>query len=434
MNDTKKINMNTETLLTRIEHLENHRRFIHNALEMALSLGDFQENINKGYGPEHILQEGEKRISQLIDLDASVLYQVDQNQSDFKLSHCNAPALKKYVENEVEHMIDQGYFAWAIREKRGVFITSRDHTRKYLLHVIATYSRIRGMFVGLLPLENQKIPDTSLTLLSIILLNIANALESHEFYTLLRNQNTTLEKMVEERTEALARSERQLQQVLKIQAIGTLAGGIAHDFNNLLMGIQGRASLLALEIDPLNHQQVEHTEAIKEHVTSATGLTSQLLGFARGGKYDVKPVDINALLLTTAVMFGRTRKELKIRTKTDAAQPVVEADKNQIEQVLLNMLVNAWQAMPGGGDLSLETGVVDFEDVASESQGIAPGRYVKIMVTDTGLGMDQDTQQKVFDPFFTTKAKGRGTGMGLASAYGIVKNQIRKPLVQDNRI
>jgi hypothetical protein len=110
-------------------------------------------------------------------------------------------------------MIEKGLFAWAVREKRGVFITSRDHTRKFILHVIATYSRIRGMFVGLLPAENQKIPDTSLTLLSIILLNTANALESLEFYSLLRNQNIVLEKKVEERTEALARSEKQLQQV-----------------------------------------------------------------------------------------------------------------------------------------------------------------------------------------------------------------------------
>jgi hypothetical protein len=188
------INMDANTLLTRIEHLETNRRFIQNALEMALSLGDFQENINKGYGPEHILQEAEKRISHLIPLDATALYQVDEQHSDFKISTCNAPKLTDYIENEVEHMIEQGYFAWAIREKRGVSILSRDHTRKFILHVIATYSRIRGMFVGLMPLENQKIPDTSLTLLSIILLNIANALESMEFYSLLRNQNSILEK------------------------------------------------------------------------------------------------------------------------------------------------------------------------------------------------------------------------------------------------
>ncbi len=215
--------------------------------------------------------------------------------------------------------------------------------------------------------------------------------------------------------------ENQLFQARKMESIGTLAGGIAHDFNNLLMGIQGRASLLALDLDPPS-EQFEHIEAIREYVVSATGLTKQLLGFARGGKYDVKPVDINELLLTTAKMFGRTRKQLRIQTKTDPSQPVVEADKSQIEQVLLNLFVNAWQAMPGGGELSLETSVVNFDDMASTSHEIDPGCYIKIKVTDTGIGMDKDTQQKIFDPFFTTKQKRRGTGMGLASAYGIVKN------------
>ena len=215
--------------------------------------------------------------------------------------------------------------------------------------------------------------------------------------------------------------EDQLFQARKMESVGTLAGGIAHDFNNLLMGIQGRASLMALDISP-SSEQFEHIEAIREYVLSATGLTKQLLGFARGGKYDVKPIDINELMLATAELFGRTRKQLRIRTKTDPSQPVVEADKSQIEQVLLNLLVNAWQAMPGGGTLSLETGLVNFDDAASKSHRIDAGRYVKLMVTDTGIGMDKSTQQKSFDPFFTTKEKGRGTGMGLASAYGIIKN------------
>ncbi len=216
--------------------------------------------------------------------------------------------------------------------------------------------------------------------------------------------------------------EYQLFQAQKMESIGTLAGGIAHDFNNLLMGIQGRASLMALDMNCTNHKQFEHIEAIRATVDSAAGLTNQLLGFARGGKYNVKLIDINELLLTTAAMFGRTRKELQIRTKTDPTQPVSEADKGQIEQLLLNMFVNAWQAMPDGGELYLETTVVNFHEEASKSRGIDPGCYIKIMVTDTGIGMDENIQQKIFEPFFTTKDKSRGTGMGLASAYGIVKN------------
>ena len=218
-----------------------------------------------------------------------------------------------------------------------------------------------------------------------------------------------------------ARMEQQLQQAQKFEAIGTLAGGIAHDFNNLLMGIQGRTSLIETALGPSDPKR-EHTKAIEEYVRSASDLTKQLLGFARGGKYEVKPLDLDELMLATAAMFGRTRKEIQIHTKTQQESLVVEADKRQIEQVLLNLFVNAWQAMPDGGKLYLSTKLVSLDEAACEPHQVEPGRYNKISVTDTGIGMDEATRQRIFDPFFTTKEKGRGTGLGLASAYGIIKN------------
>ena len=211
----KNANMNPANLLARIEYLEENRRLIQNALEMALSLGDFQKNINNGYGTEHILREAEKRLRYLIPFEANAFYIVDQDKADFTLSVCEPADRQQFMEDQVSYLIDQGFFAWAIRERRGVTISSHDHSRQLLLHVIATYSRIRGMFVGLLPDNKNIIPDKSLTLLSIILLNTANALESLEFYRLLRDQNAILEKKIEARTKALAQSERQLQQVMK---------------------------------------------------------------------------------------------------------------------------------------------------------------------------------------------------------------------------
>ena len=217
------------------------------------------------------------------------------------------------------------------------------------------------------------------------------------------------------------RLQQQLQQAQKFEAIGTLAGGVAHDFNNLLMGIQGRASLMAMETGS-SHTLREHICAIEEYVHSATHLTRQLLGFSRGGKYEVKPVEVNELLLSSAEMFGRTRKELRIHTKPYPMGLVVEADKQQIEQVLLNIFVNAWQAMPEGGELYLETSEVRFDPTGPLPQGLEPGPYVKLSITDTGVGMDEGVRQRIFDPFFTTKEKSRGTGLGLASAYGIARN------------
>ncbi len=213
----------------------------------------------------------------------------------------------------------------------------------------------------------------------------------------------------------------QLEQAQKFEAIGTLAGGVAHDFNNLLMGIQGRASLAAFQLDA-SHPVREHIDAIENHVKSATHLTRQLLGFARGGKYEVKPVDVNEIVTASADMFGHTRKEIRIHVKTHETDLVVEADKRQIEQVLLNMFVNSWQAMPDGGELFLETSAVSFDKAVGDLPEIRPGHYAKISVSDTGVGMEAATCKRVFDPFFTTKEKSRGTGLGLASAYGIVKN------------
>jgi two-component system cell cycle sensor histidine kinase/response regulator CckA len=216
----------------------------------------------------------------------------------------------------------------------------------------------------------------------------------------------------------LAESLRQSQ---KFEAIGTLAGGIAHDFNNLLMGVQGRASLIAADLESSSPHN-EHLRAIEDYVRSATNLTKQLLGFARGGKYEVRPIDVNGLVLNSSVMFGRTRKEVKIHTLLSAQPVVIEVDQGQIEQVLLNMYVNAWQAMPDGGDLYLQTQIVTLDESHCRVQRLNPGRYAKISITDTGIGMDNTVCQQIFDPFFTTKSKERGTGLGLASAYGIIKN------------
>jgi signal transduction histidine kinase/ActR/RegA family two-component response regulator len=215
--------------------------------------------------------------------------------------------------------------------------------------------------------------------------------------------------------------ESQLQQAQKMEAIGTLAGGITHDFNNLLMAIQGHASLMSVELEPM-HPCLEHITIMEGHIRSAMDLTKQLLGFARGGKYEVKPIDINELVLNSAAMFGRTRKEIKIQTNISSAALVVEIDRTQIDQVLLNLFINAWQAMPGGGKLYLSTRCVTLDDAFCQPHQVKPGRYGLVSVTDTGAGMDEATRQRIFDPFFTTKEKSRGTGLGLASAYGIVKN------------
>ena len=215
--------------------------------------------------------------------------------------------------------------------------------------------------------------------------------------------------------------EAQLLQAQKMEAVGTLAGGIAHDFNNLLMGIQGHVSLMLMDVTA-EHPHAVHLTGIEDMIRSGATLTRQLLGFARGGKYEVKPTDLNDLIRKSSDMFGRTKKEIKITRREQDGLWVVDVDRGQIEQVLLNMYVNAWQAMPGGGELTLSTQNMILDEQYVKPHKAKPGRYVKISITDTGIGMDAATRQRVFEPFFTTKGRGRGTGLGLASAYGIIRN------------
>lgn len=217
------------------------------------------------------------------------------------------------------------------------------------------------------------------------------------------------------------RLEAQLLQAQKMKAIGTLAGGIAHDFNNLLMGIEGHTSLMYLDIHA-HHPHYEHVSGIEDMVKRGAHLTKQLLGFARGGKYEVKPTDLNELIEKSSEMFGRTKKEIRIHKNCEMDVWTVAVDRAQIEQVLLNLYVNAWQAMSGGGDLYLRSENFTLDENAARTFGAKPGNYVKVSVTDTGVGIDEETQQRIFEPFFTTREMGRGTGLGLASAYGIIKN------------
>lgn len=229
-------------------------------------------------------------------------------------------------------------------------------------------------------------------------------------------QDVTEHKRMEEEKKKL---EAQLQQAQKMEAIGTLAGGIAHDFNNLLMGIQGNISLMLLDIDPA-HPHYKRMESITKQVQSGAKLTQQLLGYARKGRYEVKPLNLNELVKESSEAFGRTRKEITIHRELAEDLSAVEADRTQIEQVLWNLYVNAADAMPGGGDLILKTMNAAHEDMKRNLRDPTPGHYVRLTVTDTGTGMDKKTMGRIFDPFFTTKELGRGTGLGLASAYGII--------------
>jgi PAS domain S-box-containing protein len=217
------------------------------------------------------------------------------------------------------------------------------------------------------------------------------------------------------------RLEFELLQAQKMESIGTLAGGIAHDFNNLLMGIQGYSSLMLADYDP-SHPHHRSLKKIERLAKSGSRLTSQLLGFARKGKYEVKPIDLNRLARDAADTIGRTRKDITFLLELSEGLCAVEADRGQMEQVFLNLYINAADAMPNGGKITVQTSTPAHRDIPDTVLHPRPGNYVRLTVSDTGIGMDRETLKHIFDPFFTTKEMGRGTGLGLSSVYGIIQS------------
>ena len=215
--------------------------------------------------------------------------------------------------------------------------------------------------------------------------------------------------------------ENQFQLAQRMEAIGTLAGGLAHDFNNLMMGMLGNVSIMMLDTE-INSPHYEKLKKVEQLIQSGSQLTSQLLGYARKGTFALKIVDLNKIVQDSVEIFGRTRKDIAIDMDLSSTAGPVEIDRSQVEQVLFNLFINSADAMPDGGDIRLDTSIVNRSEIGKKPYKMESGRYVLLQVTDTGHGMDAETQKRIFDPFFTTKEMGRGTGLGLASAYGIIKS------------
>ncbi len=586
-----------QRLKERIRYLEEIHRLIWDALETAAFLGDFQTSISNLHDTSAILREIRMRVQSLIPFRTTAFFLVNEANSEFLLADCQAESSSPFIQDEIDFLINNGTFAWVLREKRSVIVSSKNYQKRLVLHVMTTSSRIRGMFVGVLAHGEMDIPHISLSLLSIVMLNSANALESFELYSMIRKNNVNLEKTVQERTEQIAyqvklenliatisttfinlapteidrginralksigeficadhgyvfllsedgtsvdsahewraegiepqtskckglalkdfpllaekignsenlhipcvaelpveikadnnllqlqgiksiivvplvsaksvigllgfysvgekqswsddmvalfkivgemfvnalerkRAEEEkkemqtrLLRAQKMEAVGTLAGGIAHNFNNILAVLQGNAQLISMDLDPTN-PHYELAKEIEKQTKIGASLTRQLLGFAQGDVYEVGPINLNELVKETSTTFGRTKKEITIHLKLQEDLPFVKSDIGQIEQVLINLYINAGHAMPSGGNLCLETRTIGHEGVQNTPFRMKPGNYVLLSVTDTGVGIDKETQERIFEPFFTTRQIGQGTGLGLATVYGIIK-------------
>jgi signal transduction histidine kinase len=400
---------------------ENARRYMHNAIEQALSLGDFQKEVHNECTPQTIISEAIGRIEHIINFESSAIYLVDEKTADMKLAACMPSNHGATMDAEMEVLIENDLVAWAIRERRGITLYSKDGRRQIFLHVMATYSRIRGLFMGIFPSPMPSLPDASMEIVSLILRNAINSVESIVYSGMMRKREKDLEEEVQQKTAQLVGYEKQLMQAHNAEAIAALAGGVAHQFNNALTGLIGNIELISLKNNG-NSEIGTYLKRIHPIVDKMSVLTSQLLSYAQGGKHMTQ-------VITVEKLFNEILPS--IRNKLDAGTELITAindesskvdvDLIQIRMALLSIIKNTVEAIDKKGRVRISSQLVPWRQIPDNvSCELTPDDYICIGIEDNGNGMDDDTLRRLFEPFFSTKFTGRGLSM--ASVLGIIKS------------
>lgn len=400
---------------------EERQRMDLNAIEQVLSIGDFQQQVDHPIDVQAFLDLAINRIHHIIRFDTAAIYLVNQETSDIELNSCVPGRSKHKLEDQVAFLIDKGYIAWGLREPRGIIVYANDVRYRILLHTIATYSRIRGIFVGLMPIKSKGLHNASLPSLSLILRNAANALESAEYIKMYQQQNAELHTRVDKKVDELRRRDLQLLNAQKMDAVSALAGGIAHQYNNALFALSGGLDLIRLgtKEDPEIEEYVDRIDNIVQRMSD---LTLKLLAYARGGKYKPQTIGVNDLVEQAAKQLKQQNEDFsEPELRAPSHMHFVYVDVTQMKLALSAIMTNAAEAIEPGGHIYVGWRKMPFESIPHELDlEETAGEYIAFEIKDNGRGMDDITRQRIFEPFFTTKFHGRGLNM--AAVYGIIKN------------
>lgn len=363
---------------------------------------------------------------QASELDCGGVYLVDETSGALDLAvHHGLP--KDFIRNTSHYEPDSdnaklvmaGNLIYSKHQDLGVPLDEPGKREKLKAIAVIPISH-HGQVIGCMNVAShtlEEVPVFSRSALETIAAQIGSVITHLQAEEALKES----EKKAEEERRKL---EEQLFQAQKMESIGRLAGGVAHDFNNILTSIMGYAELLKLKFSNTSGREKKAADIIIQSSERASDLTQQLLAFARGGKYNPVAMIVNDLIKQTINVSEKIfEKNIEVKYDLEEKLKPIEADRNQLDQVLTNIIINAKDAMPNGGELIFKTANVFLDEkYTTKFQELKPGNYVEISITDTGIGMPRSVKDRIFEPFFTTKGAGCGTGLGLATVYGIIKN------------